>query len=225
MAATVDEDNVDQKTKPGIVYLSRLPPFMKPAKIRHTFSQFGEVGRLFLQPEDPSVRKKRKKFGGSGKKAFTEGWVEFKDKRIAKLVARSLNNTQIGGKKKSYYHDDIWNVKYLPKFLWGHLSEKIAFEKAAREQRMRTEISQAKKDANFYLESVEKSKAFQAMEDRKRKNKDKIPDKSLRAFKQHPVIDQEERSAEPAAKKIKKSHPEKLSKDLLSKIFTAGTKR
>ena len=30
-----------------------------------------------------------------------------------------------GGKKGGYYHDDIWNIKYLPKFLWSHLSEKI----------------------------------------------------------------------------------------------------
>jgi ESF2/ABP1 family protein len=48
-----------------------------------------------------------------------------------------------------------------------------AYEKATREQRMRTEISQAKKDANFYIESVEKGKAFQAMEKRKRKH-DKV---------------------------------------------------
>ena len=39
---------------------------------------------------------------------------------------------------------------------------------------MRTEISQAKKDANFYIESVEKGKAFKAMEDRKRKHSDKV---------------------------------------------------
>ena len=39
------------KTTPGVVYLSRLPPFMKPAKIRNIFSQYGEVGRLYLQPE------------------------------------------------------------------------------------------------------------------------------------------------------------------------------
>ena len=35
----------------GIVYLSRIPPFMKPHKVRQIFSQYGEVGRLFLQPE------------------------------------------------------------------------------------------------------------------------------------------------------------------------------
>ena len=36
---------------PGIVYLSRIPPFMKPLKVRHLLSQYGEVGRVFLQPE------------------------------------------------------------------------------------------------------------------------------------------------------------------------------
>lgn len=42
------------------------------------------------------MRKKRKKHGGSGRKLFTEGWIEFKDKRVAKAVALSLNNTTIG---------------------------------------------------------------------------------------------------------------------------------
>jgi len=71
------------------------------------------------------VRKMRKKFGGSKKKNFTEGWVEFLDKRVAKAVARTLNNMPMGGRKRNYYHDDLWNIKYLPKFKWGHLSEKI----------------------------------------------------------------------------------------------------
>lgn len=40
-----------KEIKPGIVYFSRLPPFMKPTKVRYIFSQYGEIGRLFLQPE------------------------------------------------------------------------------------------------------------------------------------------------------------------------------
>lgn len=36
---------------PGIVYLSRIPPFMKPHKVRHLLSQYGSVGRIYLQPE------------------------------------------------------------------------------------------------------------------------------------------------------------------------------
>ena len=44
------ENKIDE-TSPGIVYLSRIPPFMKPLKLRTILSQYGEVGRLFLQPE------------------------------------------------------------------------------------------------------------------------------------------------------------------------------
>ena len=74
---------------------------------------------------DPLVRQRRIKFKGNKKKNFTEGWVEFHDKRVAKTVALMLNNTPIGGKKRSYYHDDLWNIKYLSKFRWTHLTERI----------------------------------------------------------------------------------------------------
>ena len=37
--------------KRGVIYLSRVPPFMKPNKARNIFEQYGEVTRLFLQEE------------------------------------------------------------------------------------------------------------------------------------------------------------------------------
>ncbi len=40
-----------KKPTAGIIYLSRVPPFMQPRKVRHLFSKYGEVGRIFLQPE------------------------------------------------------------------------------------------------------------------------------------------------------------------------------
>lgn len=36
---------------PGVVYLSRIPPFMRPRKVRHLLSQYGTIGRVYLQPE------------------------------------------------------------------------------------------------------------------------------------------------------------------------------
>ena len=57
-----------------------------------------------------------------------EGWVEFCDKHVAKTVALMLNNRPVGGKKRSYYHDDIWNIKYLSKFMWTHITEKIGMQ-------------------------------------------------------------------------------------------------
>jgi ESF2/ABP1 family protein len=37
--------------KRGVVYLSRIPPHMKPLKLRHLLEPFGEVLRIYLAPE------------------------------------------------------------------------------------------------------------------------------------------------------------------------------
>ncbi|KAG0205856.1 RNA-binding ATPase activator esf2 [Mortierella sp. GBA30] len=155
------------RERTGIVYLSRIPPFMKPVKLRHLLGKFGELGRVYLAPEDPKVAARRKKYGGNKKQNFTEGWVEFMDKSVAKQVAKTLNATIIGGNKNSYYHDDMWNIKYLPKFKWDHLTERIAYENASRAQRLQAEINQAKRENKFILTNIEKSKMIKNMEETK----------------------------------------------------------
>ena len=49
------------------------------------------------------------------KPKYTEGWVEFKNKKHAKQVAEGLNNTHVGGKRKNKFYDTLWSIKYLPK--------------------------------------------------------------------------------------------------------------
>jgi len=44
---------------------------------------------------ETSKRKFRIKIGGNKNIKFTEGWVEFKDKKVARMVALSLNNTKM----------------------------------------------------------------------------------------------------------------------------------
>ncbi|XP_041975228.1 pre-rRNA-processing protein esf2-like [Aricia agestis] len=142
-----------KKKKRGIIYLSTIPPYMNVAKIREIFSQFGDIGRIYLQSSSkPGEKRKRVP------NQFTEGWVEFQKKKIAKAVAANLNNTKIGTRKKSRYYDMLWNIKYIPRFKWIHLSERLAYEKAAMKQRLRAEISQAKKEASYLQANVEKSK-------------------------------------------------------------------
>ena len=162
-----------KEKSPGIVYLSRVPPYMRVNKVRHLLSQFGEVGRIYLQREDPMILRRRKRQGGKKKMKFVEGWVELKDKKIAKQIADSLNNTPIGGKKRNFHYFDMWTVKYLPGFKWFHLTESIAYQGAVREQRLRTEISQVKRENQFYMQNVEKGKEIDAIQDRKaRQNKE-----------------------------------------------------
>jgi len=83
--------------KRGVIYMSRVPPFMKPNKARSIFEQYGEVTRLFLAEEgitfslnlmkllnllvvyyyntDAQHRKKRKEHGGNASKQFCEGII------------------------------------------------------------------------------------------------------------------------------------------------------
>lgn len=95
--------------------------------------------------------------GSKKGRLFTEGWVEYQDKRVAKRVALSLNNCLIGGKRHSQWHDQIWNIKYLHRFKWTHLNERLAYEKAVHQQRLRTEIAQVKRETNFHIQNMEKS--------------------------------------------------------------------
>lgn len=48
---------------------------MKPAKLRHLMSQYGEVDRVFLKPEDSKLQKRRVKMGGNKKQNFAEGKI------------------------------------------------------------------------------------------------------------------------------------------------------
>jgi ESF2/ABP1 family protein len=39
------------QSRAGIIYISRIPPGMQPAKVRHLMGAYGEVGRVYLQQE------------------------------------------------------------------------------------------------------------------------------------------------------------------------------
>lgn len=161
-------DTEKKKKKPvetGIIYLSRVPTLMNVNIIRRYFENFGEVGRVFLQPD---VKAKSR---GKRGRVFSEGWIEFQNKKIAKKVAASLNNTQIGGKKKNKWREELWNIKYLHRFKWAHLNERLAYEKAVHSQRMRAEISQAKREANFYIQNAERNQVRTQIEKKQKKKK------------------------------------------------------
>ena len=81
----------DKLEKTGVVYLSRVPPYMKAQKIRHLLSKYGEVNRIYLTPEDPAIRKKRKAMGGNKKQSFVDGWIEFADKNVAKGLCACMH--------------------------------------------------------------------------------------------------------------------------------------
>ena len=63
--------------KTGVIYLSRIPPYMKPTTVRQLLSPYGDLLRVFLSPETAVQHAKRVKAGGNRKKSFTEGCKEY----------------------------------------------------------------------------------------------------------------------------------------------------
>ncbi|CAA9958693.1 hypothetical protein CFE70_002204 [Pyrenophora teres f. teres 0-1] len=158
-----------KKDKSGVIYLSRVPPFMKPAVLRSLLTPYGDVGRIFLTPEDSTARTQRLRNGGTRRKLFLDGWVEFLHKRDAKFVAENLNAQTMGGKKRGRWHDEVWNIRYLSGVKWGNLVEQIQNENAERAARLRFEIAQGKKENKAFLENVERGKMVSGIEATRRK--------------------------------------------------------
>ena len=159
--------------KRGIIYLARIPPRMTPTKVKTLLGEFGEITRVFLAEEDAAVRKRRRKLSGNGSKRYVEGWVEFASKKIAKHVAMSLNSTPITNYKRSAHYGDLWVLKYLSKFQWSHLTEKVAYERRVKEQKLRLETMQARKETSAYKQLVETGKKIDKIEERKRRRADR----------------------------------------------------
>ncbi|GAX26931.1 ESF2/ABP1 family protein [Fistulifera solaris] len=167
------EDFNAKLKKRGIVYLARIPPRMTPTKVKTLLGDFGEITRVYLAEEDAAVRKRRRKLSGNGSKRYVEGWIEFASKKVAKHVAASLNSTPITNYKRSAHYGDLWVLKYLSKFEWSHLTEKVAYERRVKEQKLRLETMQARKETAAYKQLVETGKKIDKIEERKRRRAEK----------------------------------------------------
>ena len=171
--SNIDEFNNKIK-KTGIIYLSRIPIGMTIPDLRKLLEKY-EIKRCYLVPF------KEKKINDFGKKvqAYKEGWVEFEDKILAKLCEYQLNGHPIGGKKSCPYKDDLWTIKYLHKFKWHHLIEKLNFNKNLREKRIKNEIRQGRRENEFMLKIFEKSKILNRKRE-KEKEENKIDDDDVK---------------------------------------------
>ncbi|KAH7414061.1 Pre-rRNA-processing protein ESF2 [Phaeosphaeria sp. MPI-PUGE-AT-0046c] len=162
-----------KKDKSGVIYLSRVPPFMKPTVLRSLLTPYGAVGKIFLTPEPAASRTQRLRGGGTRRKLFLDGWVEFIHKRDAKFVADNLNAQTMGGKKRGRWHDEVWNIKYLSGVKWNHLVETIQNENAERTARLRVEISRSKAENKAFLENLEKGKMIHGIESKKKEREER----------------------------------------------------
>merc|ERR1711957_126449 len=158
----------EKQKRKGVVYLSRIPPNMHVEGLRKMLTKRFEIGRIYLQAEHENITRKRKKMGGGRKVRYIEGWIEFIKKHDGKMCAMALNGQLIGGKKRHNMHrDDTWNMKYLSKFAWSNLTEKLVYDQKMREQRLKQVKSQTTKEISFFQEKQDLSRKLSKIEERK----------------------------------------------------------
>ncbi|KAK4538682.1 hypothetical protein CDCA_CDCA19G4707 [Cyanidium caldarium] len=158
---------------PGVLYISRIPPALKPRDLRRLLEPLGTLGRVFIQPESEAARKERVQRGGSRRKRFTEGWVEFADRRAARRAAALLQGTAMDARnKRSRFHADLWCLRYVPGLQWHHLTDELAAQRRARLLRTKNEARRARQERDFWLEQVDAGRAVDHMVARRRAQRD-----------------------------------------------------
>ena len=160
-------------SKPGILYLSRIPPYMPPSKVSHHLSPFGPITHIFLTPEPPSRRAHRLSASSTAnkKRIYIDGWVEFKHRRHAKACAAAINGNVVGGKKGGWFRDDVWAVRYLKGFGWGDLMEGVRREEREREEKVRVGVGRDKREREAFLRGVEGARVEKGKEEKREKRR------------------------------------------------------
>ena len=65
------------------------------------------------------------------------------------------------------HRDDTWNMRYLSKFQWSNLTEKLAYDQKMREQRLKQVKSKTTKEISFFQEKQDLARKLGKIEERK----------------------------------------------------------
>lgn len=163
----------------GLVYIGRIPPKMSPKFIRSMLRQFGELDRIYLEPENEdkfNARKQRTKNNAGGLR-YVGGWVEFLDKRHAKKCALVLNNTPMSSTTGSrQFKDDLWCIKYFTKVKWEDItaaqSHAVNVHRVKKAQVLEAGAKEASRILEFHERRQERQFVEKKMEAKKRKRAD-----------------------------------------------------
>ena len=162
-ASRVARKNIIKEKTPGVIYLSSLPPYLRPSALRNLLTQrgFSPITRLFLTPASKAGSASKNK----SRQLYTEGWVEFASKKTARRCAETLNATPVGGRKGGFYHDDVWNMRYLRGMGWSELMAGVREERREEEGRRDEERRVIARQTKAFVEGVEDGKKFKGIQE------------------------------------------------------------
>ncbi len=108
------------------------------------------------------------------------------------------------------------------------MNERLAYERAVHKQRMRTEIAQVKREANFYINNAEKNQTVKRIKERKQKRGETVDDDDSKEIEVTQRLTEDEIKSkrkrkidEMSRKKVKK--PKIADGDVNKKSLAAST--
>nr|NP_727307.1 uncharacterized protein Dmel_CG32706 [Drosophila melanogaster]AAN09240.1 uncharacterized protein Dmel_CG32706 [Drosophila melanogaster] len=179
------EKKREKMHKVGVILISNIPKDMDGDCLKEIMNLHSVVGRVYVQPETLSSFKT--------KKNMRKGWVEFISKSGAKKIALELNNKPITDGKSSRFRGLLWKMKFLPRFKWYYLTDRMDYELAVCKVRV---WSQARKRATFLYDPDQMEYFKKQVKKMKKVKKAEMATRNA---------EMAAKKAEMAAKKLKKS--------------------
>merc|ERR1712183_74089 len=60
----------------------------------------------------------------------------------------------VSNTKRNTHYGDLWNMKYLKRFKWDILTEKVAYERRVREEQMKIDMMCVQREHMSYVQKV-----------------------------------------------------------------------
>lgn len=232
------KQNVSTQPQSGVIYLSRIPPGVEPNTLRSLLSGVGRTSRIWLRPiaavmsHGGALKKGQVDSGGrdnasqdhAGDK-YADGWIEFPRRRDAKRAVALLNgNPMAGAKKKGRFANDLWAMRFLPKFTWDDLSREVFGSQRERVLEVREQVADARRERAWVESRVALSGHIRKKQLRRgqaSKPKRKFAQKVVKASSDD--VDMEDARAEMAAAKVERELEDgiaqPLDQALVAKLF------
>jgi len=147
----------EKRNQRGVIFISGLPFGCTAFQLRKIFTEFGKVTNVQLEAAKDSQGKPKKIFRRWIE--YAEAWVEFEDKKMAKLVARILNGSKVPQKylNNRMAKGHVWDMKYLKGFKWHHLLEHREQTRIFEHKKFEKAVSEAHRQASYFKDQFKRA--------------------------------------------------------------------
>ncbi|BGP24098.1 U3 snoRNP-associated protein Esf2 [Rhodotorula toruloides] len=147
-SVALDDDDDKELSEQDLLTRTTLPEHLLPRSLKKGAKTPGLVYLSRIPP-------------GMGPASVRDLMSRYGD--VGRLYLEPANKEK-GGKRE--WKDDVWTMKYLPRFRWDQLSEQFALERATQTSLLRFHLSSTRTQNEAYLTAVERARTNKKIEEK-----------------------------------------------------------